>query len=721
MSARSSHPVNAPNPGAASQSAKPWEHAKAGEGSASDPLAARFVESLSYDTRLYEADIRGSLAHAAMLEAVGLISAADLEAIRLGLAEIKSEIEAAGVTGWSGWKVELEDVHMCIEAALIAKVGDAGRKLHTGRSRNDQVALDLRLWLRDAAGAIVSGIDALRASLTSLAAGQGTVVLPGYTHMQRAQPITLGAELAAWHAMFTRDRHLLDRLCAQNTAECPIGSGALAGSTLPLDRAMVAASLGFDGPSPSSIDSTASRDEALDFLYGLARTAMHLSRLAEQWILYCTTEFGVLKLDERFTTGSSMMPQKRNPDMLELIRGRCGGIYGHLTALLTICKGLPIGYNRDLQEDKRHVFAAFDTVSDCLAMAARIVESARFDPEAIRSAGGGLDRGHLDATILAERLVLGGVPFRTAHQVVGALVQVCDSSGRSSLSELEPRELVEALRSKNIAWSAIDASAVIAALGAENAVLAYRSSGHAGLTRGGYQDALRARDHSAPPAPVKPAKRAVTPPPESVRATEPAPVFIKGPPPPVSVAALQAEGRADEVRPATPILRKGRSRAAAVDSAPPAREPSQPLFASDDPAGGTTVSQFNQKLIAAYVEVGRTLDDLPYTEDFLHLCAMAGAADAGMGEQAVFRRLQNIRKAGKLPTVGRAPSRPPRLSEGEEQWLAAAVVESVGSLGQRDQLPFTPRFELLLNRFNQTTGRSLDPHDLWRVIAKLAK
>jgi argininosuccinate lyase len=705
---------------AASAPAKPWEHAKPGEGkggSGSDPLAARFVESLSYDTRLYDADIRGSLAHAVMLESVGLISRAELETIERGLTEIKAEIEAAGVTGWSGWKVELEDVHMCIEAALIAKTGDPGRKLHTGRSRNDQVALDLRLWLREAAGQTVASLDELRASLGALGQAQGGMVMPGYTHLQRAQPITLGAELNAWHMMFTRDRQLLSNLCAQNTTECPLGSGALAGSTLPLNRHMTAAALGFDAPSLSSIDSTASRDEALDFLYALARTAMHLSRLAEQWILYCTTEFGFLKLDERFTTGSSMMPQKRNPDMLELIRGRCGGIYGHLMALLTICKGLPIGYNRDLQEDKRHVFAAFDTVQHCLAMAARIVSTATFDQDAIKAAGGGLDRGYLDATIFAEKLVMAGVPFRTAHQVVGAMVQLCDSTGRTSLGQLQPRELLDALKSRNLDWNRVDATGIIHSLGADSAVASYATLGHAGAAAP--PPAAPRRGHEPRKAPAAPSP-------------SPQPKFIKGPPPPTSVAAQRA-AIAGETRPATPILRKGHTRAAAVNEShthaplpapppPPATEPAAAaLFGGDDELLGATVSQFNQRLIDAYVEVGRTLDDLPYTQEFLRLCTMAGAAEAGMGEQIVFRRLQNIRKAGKLPPIGRAPSRPPRLSESEEEWLAGAIVESVGSLGQRDQLPFTPKFELLLNRFNEATGRSMDPHDLWRVIAKLAK
>jgi argininosuccinate lyase len=699
-SAPSAAPAPSSNGG---QSAKPWEHAKGGEGSAQDPVAMRFVESLSYDTRLYEADIRGSLAHAQMLMQVGLITTSDRDAIARGLAEIKAEIEAANVTGWSGWKVELEDVHMCIEAALIAKVGDPGRKLHTGRSRNDQVALDLRLWLRDASAYAAGAVERVRSAMAALAARQGDVIIPGYTHMQRAQPITAGAELNAWCAMLHRDAGLLSA-CAANTADCPLGSGALAGSSLSLDRDATAAALGFTGPSPSSIDSTASRDEALDFLYALARTAMHLSRWAEQWIIYCTTEFGFLKLDGRFTTGSSMMPQKRNPDMLELIRGRCGGVYGHLNSLLTICKGLPLGYNRDLQEDKRHVFAAFDTVIDCLEMAARIAETASFDQDRIQIAGGGLERGFLDATVLAELLVTAGVPFRTAHQVVGALVHLCDTTGRTSLRDLTVTELTSAVRERGFDRATFDAAGIVAGLGSENVVRAYRTHGHAGTGPRGYREILLGS--TEPQAAPKPGKRPAAPPPQPAvkPSTSPPASIAPAAPPPITA------------RPQMPMLRSDRP--APVPS-PETPTPAS-LFGAEEEAGAT-VSQFNQRLIESYVEVGRTLDDLPYTEEFLKVCHLAGAGDAGMSEQAIFRRLQNIRKAGKLPPIGRAPSKPPRISEAEEQWLRQAVEEAVGSLGQRDQLPFTPKFDALLQRFNQASGRALDPHDLWRVIAKIAK
>ena len=482
---------------------KPWEHVQ-GEGSAGDPLAARFVASLDYDTRLYKVDIRGSLAHAAMLEKVGLITADELAEIQRGLNEIESEIESApgGITAWPGWKIELEDVHMCIEAALIEKTGDAGRKLHTGRSRNDQVALDLVEWCISAVDELNQKYVAILRAYLSLAERFGHVVMPSFTHLQRAQPIVAGGEIIAWMVAFDRcwerARNLLDDACV-----FPLGSGAIAGSSLPLDRAEAARQLGWDFPeladvmanaaaesclSTSSIDATASRDIAIDLVYGLAMTAMWLSRWAEQWIIYATTEFGFITLDAKYTTGSSMMPQKQNPDMLELIRGRCGGVYGHLMALLTMCKGLTIGYNRDLQEDKRHVFAAYDTVSDCLEMAARIVATTKFNEERIKA---GLDRGFLDATSLAEYLVTKGVPFRTSHQMVGRLVHACRERGHHKLSQLSVADMNDI-----VAAAAPHANAGLIAqdvydwLGPENVVKRYRTAGNAGVS--GFEEQLKA-------------------------------------------------------------------------------------------------------------------------------------------------------------------------------------------------------------------------------------
>ncbi len=454
---------------------KPWEHAKSG-GSHDDRLAARFVESLSYDTRLYKHDIRGSLAHAAMLAKVGLITQDDLDAIQDGLAAIQAEIEEANVTGWSGWHVDLEDVHMCIEAALIEKIGEPGRKLHTGRSRNDQVALDLKLWIDEATGVLEQDLRSLFEAFLDLAEGQGEVVIPSYTHLQRAQPITVGGEAIAWLAAFDRSltRLLMMRVVGAGN---PLGSGAIAGSSLQLDRIATAESLKVGEPTGSSLDATASRDDAVDFTYCLSMIAMTLSRWAEQWIIYMTSEFSFLKIGESYTTGSSMMPQKRNPDMLELIRGRCGNVYGSLVSLLTILKGITIGYNRDLQEDKRHVFAAYDTVRDCLAMAAGIVRSARFDATRIAR---DIDRGFADATSLADYLVTKGIAFRTAHQLVGQLVRQCEANGMVTLAELP-------LGDMQAVCDVIEAD-VREYLGAENVVGRYVTYGNAGLS--GYQEQL---------------------------------------------------------------------------------------------------------------------------------------------------------------------------------------------------------------------------------------
>ncbi len=661
---------------------KPWEHAKSGEGSAADPLAARFVESLSYDTRLYGADIRGSVAHARMLAKVGLISREDLAAIERGLAEIKQEIEGAaagpravGVAGaWAGWKVDLEDVHMCIEAALIEKIGEPGRRLHTGRSRNDQVALDLRLWLRDeAAPAVETALDGLLAAFESLAARQGGIVLPTYTHLQRAQPAVLGAECMAWWTMFGRDLELCraQRSDTLGLMSSPLGSGAVAGSLLPLDRAATATALGFDAPSLSSIDATASRDEALDFAYLLARISVHLSRLAEQWILYCTTEFGFVRLGSAFTTGSSMMPQKRNPDMLELIRGRSGNVIGSLMGLLTMCKGLPLAYNRDLQEDKRQLFAAFDTALDCIVMAARIVSSAEFDQARIDAAGGGLDRGYPDATALAEHLVLKGVPFRTAHQIVGAIVRDCEASGRHALSQMRVEEFNAAVRSAGFAKVTLDRS-VFDILDPTHVVAAYRSQGHAGATPGGYRDwlaSLPARTDTA----ASPREQAV-------------------------------------------------SATARTTDAPTAPEPPAMLFGVQEAsAGRTSKPAEDAALIAAYQQAGRTLDDLPYTPDFDRMLEALRRSGGDISPRAALHRLQNLRKAGKLPPAGRAARTPPRISEEEESLLRELVVAMTGTLGQRDQLPYDPRFDGLVEAFNQQAGRALSPHDVWRLVAKLAK
>ena len=477
-------PPKSPNP-----SPKPWEHTKSGSGSAADPLAARFVSSLDYDKRLYTHDIQGSIAHARMLKHVGLINEDDLAEIERGLNEIKSEIDTSG-GAWPGWKVELEDVHMCIEAALIEKTGDAGRKLHTGRSRNDQVATDLKLWIRDACTQDVKPkIRELIEAFEELAKRDGEVVMPSYTHLQRAQPILVAGELAAWLEALRINIHRMMMLGHPAYRTMPLGSGAIAGSMLPLDRDFTSAELGpakeYWRPTVSSIEATASRDAAIDFVYALTMTSMWLSRWAEQWIIYASTEFGFITLDDLYTTGSSMMPQKQNPDMLELIRGKTGLVYGSLMALLTMCKGLSIGYNRDLQEDKRHVFAAYDAVCDCLDMATRIVKTTKFNEDRIKQ---GLDRGFIDATSLAEYLVTKGVPFRTSHQVVGKLVQACRDKGYEKLSLLKLEDFNAACTDAR--GEAVCQDDVYDWLGPENVVKRYQTAGNAGLS--GFKEQLAA-------------------------------------------------------------------------------------------------------------------------------------------------------------------------------------------------------------------------------------
>jgi argininosuccinate lyase len=451
---------------------------------ATDKLAQSFVESISYDRRLYKHDIAGSIAHATMLAKVGLISDPDRDQIIEGLKSIERDIEA----GNFHFDESLEDIHMVIEAELIKRIGEPGKKMHTGRSRNDQVATDLAMWLQDGCEDLSKKLKMLAHALVDLAERSEGIVIPGYTHLQRAQPIAAGAEALAWAEMLDwNDLRLTD---ARNSASLmiPLGSGAIAGTSLPLDPSLTVAyavrgefpdgckDTYFDGLPGNSIERTASRDAACDFVYACAMISMHLSRWAEQWIIYSTTEFSFIKIADRYTTGSSMMPQKRNPDMLELIRGRCGTVYGNLVALLTILKGLPIGYNRDLQEDKRHVFQAYDTVSACLTMAAAIVSSTSFVKENIEPT---LERGFLDATSLAEYFVTKGIPFRTAHQIVGSLVARCEREGKTALAQLSVQDFIGAAQSAGAKADQIGPD-VYEALGAKNVVKRYRSAGAAG-------------------------------------------------------------------------------------------------------------------------------------------------------------------------------------------------------------------------------------------------
>ncbi len=454
---------------------KSWQ-ARIGE--ATDAIAQAFVESISYDWRLYRVDVRGSIAHATMLAKARLITDADLQAIEAGLREIEKEIDRDGPK-WAGFKPELEDIHMCIESALTARIGEPGQKLHTARSRNDQVAADLQLWIRDIT--LHEGqtlLMLLKKSFFALAERSADIVIPSFTHLQRAQPIAAGAECLAWLSMFDQDQRRLFQTgqgYQQDGMELALGSGAIAGSSLAINPNRSAKLLDFPQPAGNSIERTASRDIACDFVFSLAMIAQHLSRWAEQWIIYMSTEFGFIKVADRYTTSSSMMPQKRNPDMLELIRGRCGNVYGDLFALMTILKGLPIGYNRDLQEDKRIVFRAYDVVSQCLTMAAAIVNSASYDKDRIEPT---LDRGFLDATSLAEYMVTQGIPFRTAHHIVGTLVARCESEGKHALGQMSVETMNEVIATEQSPVRLTDE--VYSSLGSANVVKRYQSPGAAG-------------------------------------------------------------------------------------------------------------------------------------------------------------------------------------------------------------------------------------------------
>jgi argininosuccinate lyase len=401
--------------------------------SRTDPQVERFTESISLDHRLFRHDIRASIAHARMLERCHLISEAECQQIVLCLSEIQADIEA----GRFEFVVELEDVHMHIEAALIEKLGDVGRKLHTARSRNDQVATSMKLWVREAFDRIELGIRKLQRAFVACADRERDLIVPGYSHLQRAQPVLASHYLLAYVEKLDRDRsRLRDGRARLNSL--PLGSAALAGTSLPIDREYVARELGFDSIAANSMDVSSDRDFVIEAVFVLTLIAEHLSGWAEEWILWSTQEFGFLALPDAICTGSSIMPQKKNPDVLELIRGKTARVIGALSSLLALVKSLPLAYNRDLQEDKRPLFDAFDTVEACLAMASLVVQGVRFRREAIEAR---LDEGFLDATTLMEALILKGVPQRSAHQLVGRLVARCEELGRSRLLDLSDEEL----------------------------------------------------------------------------------------------------------------------------------------------------------------------------------------------------------------------------------------------------------------------------------------
>jgi argininosuccinate lyase len=408
---------------------KPWG------GRFSEQTAASveaFTASVHFDARLAKYDIAGSRAHARMLAKQGLISHADCESILAGLQEIAEEVDA----GTFIFRPEYEDVHMNIEKALVDKIGTAGEKLHTARSRNDQVALDLRLYLRDESNHFSSLLRLVQKSLVTLARRHLDFIMPGYTHLQRAQPVLISHHLLAYYEMFSRDKdRLRDGLKRINIM--PLGSAALAGTGLPIDREFVARELDFDSVSANSMDSVGDRDFVVEFLATASLIQIHLSRLSEELVLWASQEFAFVNIPDRFCTGSSIMPQKKNPDIPELVRGKSGRVVGHLMAMLTVLKGLPLTYNRDLQEDKEPVFDSVDTVGQCLAIVAEMLFGLSFDREIM---GRATERGFLTATDLADYLVRKDVPFRQAHAVVGKTVGFCVGQNRE-LHELTLDEL----------------------------------------------------------------------------------------------------------------------------------------------------------------------------------------------------------------------------------------------------------------------------------------
>jgi len=395
-------------------------------------LVKRYTASVGFDHRLARYDIQGSLAHAEMLAAVGVISAEDRQAIERGMAQILGEIEA----GRFEWLLDLEDVHLNIEKRLVELVGDAGKRLHTGRSRNDQVATDIRLWLRDEIDACLERLGQLRQALARMALEHAATILPGFTHLQVAQPVTFGHHLLAYAEMFGRDAERLAD-CRRRVNRLPLGAAALAGTSFPIDRERVARTLGFDDVCRNSLDAVSDRDFAIEFCAAGALVMTHISRLSEELVLWMSPRVGFIDLADRFCTGSSIMPQKKNPDVPELARGKAGRVTGHLVALLTLMKGQPLAYNKDNQEDKEGLFDTADTLRDTLAIFADMVGGIRVKADAMRAAA---LQGYATATDLADYLVKRGVPFRDAHEAVAHAVRVCETRG-CDLSDLNVDEL----------------------------------------------------------------------------------------------------------------------------------------------------------------------------------------------------------------------------------------------------------------------------------------
>ena len=390
-----------------------------------DGMVDDFHSSITFDKRLYKQDIEGSIAHATMLGEQGILTPADADAIVAGLKDLLQDIEAGKVD----FQLDAEDIHMNVETLLTARIGQAGKRLHTGRSRNDQVALDCRMYVKDVADEAVAHLAELLHALLDAAEAHKADIMPGYTHMQKAQPITLGHHLCAYAEMFRRD---IGRFQAAKAAAdaMPLGSGALAGTTYPLNRARVAELLGFSQLTRNSLDGVSDRDFVLDYLYACSVTMMHLSRFCEELILWNTNEFQFVEMDDAYATGSSIMPQKKNPDMAELTRGKTGRVYGDLLALLTVMKGLPLAYNKDMQEDKEALFDARDTLIKCLSVFTGMFKTLRFRTDVMRRGASG---GFTNATDAADYLVKKGLPFRDAHEVLGKLVLHCIGENKTLL------------------------------------------------------------------------------------------------------------------------------------------------------------------------------------------------------------------------------------------------------------------------------------------------
>lgn len=397
-----------------------------------DAFVESFTASVQFDQRLAAQDIRGSIAHATMLESVGILTRAELEVIRIGLEDISVEI----INDNFSWSVALEDVHMNIEKALTDKIGDVGKKLHTGRSRNDQVATDLRLYLRDEIDFIFLEIRRLQSGILDLAEQHAATIMPGFTHLQVAQPVTFGHHLMAWFEMIERDYQRLSD-CRSRVNIMPLGAAALAGTSYPIDRQMTAELLGFDRPGYNSLDSVSDRDFVIEFAAVASLIMNHLSRWSEELVLWTSPQFDFIELPDRFCTGSSIMPQKKNPDVPELVRGKSGRVTGHLISLLMLMKGQPLAYNKDNQEDKEPLFDSIDTIKDCLRAYADMIPAFNVNGEKMRNAA---LRGYATATDLADYLVRKELPFRDAHEVVGQLVHYAIGK-QQDLAELSLEEL----------------------------------------------------------------------------------------------------------------------------------------------------------------------------------------------------------------------------------------------------------------------------------------